>query len=76
MKKFVAVLLMTLVLGAGAPTVFADGPQETPGICGTQATPGKEEGPQETPGKTDGPQETPGRFMLEVLIDLATKLVA
>ncbi|MBV9957578.1 MAG: hypothetical protein JO360_04120 [Acidobacteria bacterium] len=75
MKKFVAVLLMTLVLGVGAPAVFAEGPQETPGICGTQES-GKDEGPQETPGKTDGPQETPGRVILEVLIDLATHLVA
>jgi hypothetical protein len=71
MKKFLAVLLMTLVLGAGAPAVFADGPQETPGH-GT----GRVETPGETDGPTDGPQETPGQVVLEVLISLATSLVA
>lgn len=65
-RKLIAVVLMAMVLGVGAPVVFAEGPQETPGMCG----------PQETPGRTDGPQETPGSIILDVMITLATTLVA
>ncbi|HEY0545587.1 MAG TPA: hypothetical protein VGC91_09445 [Pyrinomonadaceae bacterium] len=73
-KKLIAVGLMTLVLGAGAPVVLADGIQETPGVAGVQETPGKD-GTQETPGVT-GTQETPGSLILDMLVTLATTLVA
>ena len=66
LRKLIAVVLMAIVLGVGAPAIFAEGPQETPGIYG----------PQETPGKTDGPQETPGSLILDVIVTLATTLVA
>jgi hypothetical protein len=65
MKKLIAVVLMVLVLGVGAPVVWADGIQETPGVTGIQ----------ETPGVT-GIQETPGSIMLDVIVTLATTLVA
>lgn len=69
-KRLVAIGLMVLVLGVGAPSVFAEGPQETPG-SGTERT----EGPQETPGQIDGPQETPGEIVLNVIITLATTVL-
>lgn len=64
-KKLIAILVLALVVGSGAPQAFADGPQETPGINATATT--LSPGPQETPG-VEGPQETPGIF--DSLIDL------
>lgn len=75
MKKLLAIALMAMVLGVGTPAVFADGPSETPGIIGPSETPGKNDGPSETPGQT-GPSETPGRMMIEIIVYLATNLVA
>ncbi len=66
-RKLMAVVLMAMVLGVGAPAVFAEGPQETPGMCGPQETPGSMAG---------GPQETPGSLILDVIVTLATTLVA
>jgi hypothetical protein len=78
MKKLIAVVLMTIVLGVGAPAVWADGIQETPGGGmgggGTQGTTDRN-GAQETPGVT-GTQETPGSLILDVIVTLATTLVA
>lgn len=78
MKKLIAIVLMVLVLGVGAPVVWADGIQETPGGGtgggGTQATTDRI-GTQETPGNT-GTQETPGSIILNVIVTLATTLVA
>lgn len=72
---------MALVLGVGAPGVFADGPQETPGsgAGGRQECPPESQcssdGPQETPGLS-GAQETPGAAIMDAIITLATTFVA
>lgn len=63
LKRVVAIALLVVAIGMGAPQVFAnDGPTETPGIpvmnSGPTETPGIV-GPTETPGHT-GPTETPG----------------
>jgi hypothetical protein len=77
MKRIVAIVLLLLMVGAGAPQVFANsGPTETPGY----ATPLS--GPTETPGltgttrtsETEGPTETPGYFEL-MLTYLVTTLI-
>jgi hypothetical protein len=69
MKKLVAIVLMAMVLGVGAPAAFADGPVETPGVTTS--------GPVETPGVTTaGPVETPGQTLIDILVLLATNLVA
>ncbi len=76
MKRIVAIVLLLLVVGAGAPQVFADGPTETPGYIATYT------GPTETPGQagttqttdTEGPTETPGIFE-SLLTYLVTTLI-
>ncbi|MBV9210139.1 MAG: hypothetical protein JOZ52_05895 [Acidobacteria bacterium] len=73
-KRLVAIGLMVLALGVAAPA-FAEGPQETPGTgTGNLAV------SVEVENKTDGPQETPGSgsdsILLNVIITLATTLVA
>lgn len=67
LKKLLAIALMMMVLGAGAPVVLADGPGETPGGQGSGANSGKTD---------DGPGEMPGRVTLEIIITLATSFVA
>ena len=61
MRKLIAVMLLPAVAGVGAPSVSADGPQESPGVraIGPQESPGVIGGPQESPGGK-GPQESPG----------------
>lgn len=61
MRKLIAVMLLAAVAGVGAPSVSADGPQESPGVraIGPQESPGVIGGPQESPGGK-GPQESPG----------------
>ncbi|HEX8097556.1 MAG TPA: hypothetical protein VF507_05945 [Pyrinomonadaceae bacterium] len=63
MKRLMAVLVLAAVTSLGAPSVFADGATETPGIApGATETPGSAiNGATETPGYTsDGATETPG----------------
>jgi hypothetical protein len=77
MKKLIAIALMALVLGVAAPAAFADGPSEMTGISGPSELPGND-GPSETTGIDDGcgVDDGCGRAMLDILVFLATNLVA
>jgi hypothetical protein len=57
LKSLAAVLLLTLLLGAAAPSAFA-GEMGCPGFTGEISTPGFT-GEMSTPGVA-GPQESPG----------------
>jgi hypothetical protein len=74
LKRVVAIVLLVVAIGVGAPQVFAeDGPTETPGtpvvLSGPTETPGIT-GPTETPGQS-GPTETPG-IVNDIIYLLAT----
>ena len=67
LKRVVAIVLLVVAIGVGAPQVFAeDGPTETPGIPVVNC------GPTETPGNA-GPTETPG--IVENIIYLLSTLI-
>jgi hypothetical protein len=68
-KRIVAIVLLLVVIGMGAPQVFAEGPSETPGVTGPSETPGHT-GPSETPGY-NGPSETPG-LVNDIILFLST----
>ena len=67
-RKLIAVVLLATVLGVGAPATFADGPQETPGSGSS--------GREAVPTTPATPQESLGSMILDVMVTLATTLVA
>ncbi|HEX8000685.1 MAG TPA: hypothetical protein VF528_20055 [Pyrinomonadaceae bacterium] len=75
LRRVVATVLLLLVIGAGAPRVFAQGPTETPGtpeICANTPEAPCPTGPTETPGFA-GPTETPG--LVDNIIYLIVTLI-
>ena len=75
-KRIVAVALLLVVVGAGTPQVFAEGPTETPGYTSQTKI-----NPAETPGLAsttttgeEGPTETPGYFD-SILIYIVSSLI-
>lgn len=72
MKKFLAITLLSLTVGLCAPSAFAQGTAESPGVQGAPSSESRSvsaEGTAESPGYM-GTAESPG-FMATVLVYLS-----